>query len=508
MPYLLRRRRSGGSGDQHASQDASQKQSQGLTRATLSSQPERAATKGNDPLTTIGNTLKQLSLNREEQAAWYRIREQIGEKRRITKEIPELQLIQQELKELTSAVAKLTKPKAASWAQVAAPQVQPQYAPAQRKAHEILVTCPTNEEIGSTKTTAEVAREIRIQPGGGDIIQAARKLPSGAFALTFKSVEAKRAWHAGGSLATTFGPAAKVKEATLDVIAFGFPKGAISRLEDEERVKEITRNNPSLSGALCRVGILKSPSYKQTETIILGFNEPLGANKAIDQGVAWEANILRAEPYTSNVRTRRCFKCQSYTAHSAKYCRNQARCGWCAQIDHIADFCPSNKESDAKAYAPCGGTSGHCALDRSCPLRMREEERARAAYATRPSRFNPAGSPSDALARRDTLGPKVATPGNPIQTTVPPAQILPIFSDLTLSQTEEEGYTRVGSKHRRGRPYTVSTADTSGIPNIASFLRVPSTQFTSTPPSSGLVLESTEIVSREEAMTDTVPNDA
>jgi hypothetical protein len=36
-------------------------------------------------------------------------------------------------------------------------------------------------------------------------------------------------------------------------------------------------------------------------------------------------------------------------------------------------------------------------------------------------------------------------------------------------------FTVVDSKHRRGRPTTVSTANTSGIPDIAS-LQIPSTQ--------------------------------
>jgi hypothetical protein len=41
-------------------------------------------------------------------------------------------------------------------------------------------------------------------------------------------------------------------------------------------------------------------------------------------------------------------------------------------------------------------------------------------------------------------------------------------------------FTVVGSKRRRGRPTTVSTANTSRIPDIASFLQIPSTQCGST----------------------------
>jgi hypothetical protein len=70
---------------------------------------------------------------------------------------------------------------------------------AQLKAREIIVTCLPGVSEASTKTAAEVAREIRSQPDCSKLIQAARKLLSGALALTFKSTEAERAWQRGTS---------------------------------------------------------------------------------------------------------------------------------------------------------------------------------------------------------------------------------------------------------------------------------------------------------------------
>jgi hypothetical protein len=193
MLLPTRRRRSGSPAEEDVSQNASQEHVSATPKASPQDQAITAEAEAVSPIILIGRALKRLSLSREEQAIWRTIREQVAGKARIGNPTPELKQIQQELKELATTVTKLTRPKAALWAQVAAPQEGPRYIPAQRKTREILITCPPGESLASAKTAAEVAREIRSQPGEGDLIQAARKLPSGAFALTFKSTEAKRA---------------------------------------------------------------------------------------------------------------------------------------------------------------------------------------------------------------------------------------------------------------------------------------------------------------------------
>ena len=79
-----------------------------------------------------------------------------------------------------------------------------------------------------------------------NIIEGAWKLPSGAFALTFKSTEAKNTWQSKGQLKETFGEMARVKEHTLDVIVFRIPKGAISNQTLESRLPKILDQNPLL----------------------------------------------------------------------------------------------------------------------------------------------------------------------------------------------------------------------------------------------------------------------
>ena len=66
------------------------------------------------------------------------------------------------------------------------------------------------------------------------------------------------------------------------MIVFGFPKGAISGVTPNERLRAITSQNPSLKSSLSRVGVLKGPQTKSVEAVILGFGDPKAANKAIN----------------------------------------------------------------------------------------------------------------------------------------------------------------------------------------------------------------------------------
>ena len=211
----------------NASQNASQNGVTNTTKNTQRSSKEQA--KGvNRLLTIVGNALNRLSLSAEEQGAWEEVQRGYGRSEKNTESSSELHQLQTNIKELTATVAQLVNTKPSSWAQVAALTSKPLARASPRKAREMLVTCSPSGVAGKPKTAAEAVQAIRSQPGGGDLIAGARKLPSGAFALTFKSIEAKRAWQERGSLTATFGETAQAKETTLDVIAFGFSKGAIS----------------------------------------------------------------------------------------------------------------------------------------------------------------------------------------------------------------------------------------------------------------------------------------
>jgi hypothetical protein len=57
----------------------------------------------------------------------------------------------------------------------------------------VLVTCLQSNTEDKAKTAAEVVKLIKGQPEGNNLITKAKKLLSDAFALTFKSVKAKKA---------------------------------------------------------------------------------------------------------------------------------------------------------------------------------------------------------------------------------------------------------------------------------------------------------------------------
>jgi hypothetical protein len=378
--------------------------------------------------------------------------------------MPELQLLRKEIQQLTSTITQLNVPKHSSWAQVAAaPQEAPlAKPPPPRRAREMTITCPNGIQESTPKTAADIVKNIRSQPGGSGEILGARRLPSGAVTLTFRNTEAKQLWKEQGKVEAVFGPASRVKESTTDIIVFGFPRGDMSRLAAEDRRNAIIRHNPNLASSLLRVGVLKGSQAKSYEAVILGLEDPLAANSVIESGILWEASVLNAEPFTKEIRSSRCFKCQSYTNHTTRLCRSPGRCGWCAQTGHTVSECPVSHNINEKACAPCGGQRGHCALDAHCPMRRRDDERARAAYLARPSKFE-----APTLARTDQCRNEA-------------------YSQRHRTESEDDSFVIVNNKRRRGRPTDISKVDTTGMPNIASLLQVSSTPFSSPPSQSSI----------------------
>ena len=127
------------------------------------------------------------------------------------------------------------------------------------------------------------------------------------------------------------------------------------------------------------------------------------------------------------------------------------------------------KHQGAKAYVPCRGAQGHCVLNLHYLVQVRDNKCSWAVYTVWPTWFK-SQEPSP-QAHQAPLAPQS-------------------LACSTSLEEDKEGFIVVGSKHRRGRLLTLSTADTLGMPNIASFLQVPSTQQSlltqlTTPQSSG-----------------------
>jgi hypothetical protein len=71
------------------------------------------------------------------------------------------------------------------------------------------------------------------------LIIRAKKLLSGAFALIFKSVKAKKAWQKQRALKAMFKAFAKTIKSIFNVIIFGFLKRAINRVTLNKRLRTI-----------------------------------------------------------------------------------------------------------------------------------------------------------------------------------------------------------------------------------------------------------------------------
>jgi hypothetical protein len=64
----------------------------------------------------ISSALARLSLSPEERDAWATIKRRVKEPEGVITRLPELQLIQEDLRKLTASVAKLSSAKPSSWA--------------------------------------------------------------------------------------------------------------------------------------------------------------------------------------------------------------------------------------------------------------------------------------------------------------------------------------------------------------------------------------------------------
>jgi hypothetical protein len=182
----------------------------------------------------IRKALERLKLSAAEQEAWEVAQKHLEGHALDAPATQGIQELREEVQSLTAIVKKIAEgnKQQQSWAQIARPtQLAPQL-PA-RRAREVLVTQAPGVSLQNSKTTTEIVADIQSTEGGKGEIVGARKLPSGAIALTFKSLEAKDQWKGPGKVACVFGPGSAIRESTLDVIVFGFPPEAISKLQPE-----------------------------------------------------------------------------------------------------------------------------------------------------------------------------------------------------------------------------------------------------------------------------------
>ena len=330
-------------------------------------------------------------------------------------------------------------------------------APPTRREKEVLIAGVTGQSLKG-KTATEVASKL----GGSEGMRGVRKMPNGMYAVSFANAAAKAAWVKDGKEAALerLGASAHIKVHSVDVIACGFPGGTVSRMDEGQRIRAVKAAAPGAGEGLVKAVVMRSSPYRSTEAMILGYETPELANRAIDQGITWGNCVLNAEPFARGVRAERCYKCQQY-GHTARFCRAARKCAWCAENHDLMD-CPVKGQGKAKTCAACKGDRSHCALDGGCPTKLAAEARAKGVYNGRPTRFRVQATAS--AVARETEARGASPPGG--MSAVPTAEPS-VAPDTEPSSERERGYEIVGSKRKkvpRGRPSGLAVAARNTVP--------------------------------------------
>lgn len=285
-----------------------------------------------------------------------------------------------------------------------------------RHEREIIITAPNMPEEYTQRSPKDTVQAINTTLRTEAAV-AARRLPSGDYAITFAN-PAKIHAQDPTWVKSVFGEEAKVAPRVYTVVAKGIrTEAALGNRED--LIKEIESVNKV---EVLRTKAIRPRNENATKTtLIVGVSSVADANKLCDFGLVINAEIANCEPYEESVRPRQCYNCYQY-GHIARQCKSLARCGRCSAAAHTdgESTCPAAKgETPAKCLL-C--KQDHPAWARTCPVAEKQWERARDDYTRRPQRFVdgrrqttplPSQAPTPAEAAITSLKRRTRGPGRP-----------------------------------------------------------------------------------------------
>jgi hypothetical protein len=208
------------------------------------------------------------------------------------------------------------------------------------------------------------------------------------------------------------------------VIAKGLPVDRITRVNQSQLLLDLQKRIPDV--IKLKVEPPRAPTARFT-TAILHLRSADAAKRLCERGLIWEAQIFNCEPYSADLRIRRCFRCHQF-GHIGRYCKNKPRCGHCAGAAHPQGEADCPRLHGSKKCVNCGGP--HPAWDRECPKALEAKEQAHIAYQHRPRQF-------EILRTATTSRVHSAT--------------------LASSHDSDDGFQVVRSKRQRTMPPTQST---------------------------------------------------
>jgi hypothetical protein len=182
---------------------------------------------------------------------------------------------------------------------------------------------------------------------------------------------------------------AVIASPTHMVLLHGVRIKAIDMDKPETAIEGLRAQNTQILGGtkIKKISWAKTPlpATKEHTSIVVGFESPSAANRAIERGMAMESNIHGCELFDVNCRRRQCFRCQQY-GHISAGCRKPLACNYCSG-HHLSSDCASRAKNEIPVCAACG-EKGHPAWDRNCTRSRAEDQRIRVALNTRPLYYN------------------------------------------------------------------------------------------------------------------------
>jgi hypothetical protein len=213
------------------------------------------------------------------------------------------------------------------------------------------------------------------------------------------------------------------------VIAKGIPVDRITRVDQSQLLSDVQVQVPEV--VKLKVELARAPIARFT-TVILHLRNAVAATRLCERGLVWQAQIFNCEPYSADLRIRRCFRCHQF-GHIGRYCKNKPRCGHCAGAAHPQGEIDCPRLHGLKKCVNCSGP--HPAWDRECPKALEAKEQAHIAYQHRPRQF-------EVLRTATTSRVRSATPA--------------------YSQDSDDGFQVVRSKRQRTMPPIQSTQGRAG----------------------------------------------
>ena len=213
---------------------------------------------------------------------------------------------------------------------------------------------------------------------------AIRALPTGDLKVSFATVAAAGTFaKSTPTVRQTCGAQAVARQAPTRVIVhnINYEDFDFKKETRESALRKLAERNRHLTG-FASIGWNTRPRLgKKAGALVVGFESPTLANKAIEQGIAWGHQLCRVETWISTGQVTQCYRCSAY-GHTATRCSRPARCGFCAK-EHEVRECQRNPQK-----AKCANCRGnHTSWDMSCSVKTEAVRRAALARAQKPRLF-------------------------------------------------------------------------------------------------------------------------